>query len=95
MNALVTPALTPSQEALSAFAFIPSMASVARVSSFFAISDQSSTAAFNFATGASMMSSYVSMVRAPRALFHVVRQHGRPHEIPSIFTSSLACCALL
>lgn len=65
MNALVTPALTPSQEALSAFAFIPSMASVARVSSFFAISDQSSTAAFNFATGASMMSSYVSMVRAP------------------------------
>ncbi|MEU6816045.1 hypothetical protein [Streptomyces sp. NPDC046860] len=65
MNPLVTPALTPSQAARSAFAFIPRAASSASFSSFPAISAQSSAAAFSFATGASTMSSYFSMARAP------------------------------
>lgn len=73
MNSLVTPAFTPSHAALSALAFIPSQASGASRSSLAVISVQPSAAAFSFATGALMMSSYVSMPNFPRRSPRVVR----------------------
>ncbi len=74
MNSLVTPALTPSHRAFSAFAFMPVRASSASFSSRAAMVSQSSAAFLSLLTGAFITSSNVSMLDPPGERLAAARQ---------------------